>query len=208
MPPLLAKNNTNFVKSFNDRLRSQKPHLCSVTPHHSSSHRPRPALHSRVGQGPLPVVCKRDQVQWINKQHHVLAAHGGATSGALLQDGGSIQDGFPRPADFRVQFHRRALGGQPWHQGGHQIELDLPQFHRPVGATDESHPFHSMATITCRRKWSRQLQSKQSPCQLQLVCPPESNTIAIPMAGWTAVGFRANNPGNQSSNTTTHHESC
>lgn len=61
----------------------------------------------------------------------------------------------------------------------------------------ESHPFHLHGyNFFVVGTGVGNFDSKNDPKKYNLVDPPERNTVGIPTGGWTAIRFRADNPGN------------
>ncbi|CAM8980430.1 unnamed protein product [Rhodiola kirilowii] len=62
--------------------------------------------------------------------------------------------------------------------------------------TVESHPFHLHGyNFFVVGTGIGNVNSKADPAKYNLVDPPERNTVSVPTGGWTAIRFRADNPG-------------
>ena len=63
--------------------------------------------------------------------------------------------------------------------------------------TVESHPFHLHGyNFFVVGSGIGNFDPKKDPSTFNLVDPPERNTVGVPTGGWTAIRFRADNPGN------------
>jgi laccase len=63
--------------------------------------------------------------------------------------------------------------------------------------TVENHPvhLHGFNFFVVGRGFGNYNPNKD-PAKFNLVDPPERNTVGVPTGGWTAIRFRADNPGN------------
>lgn len=62
--------------------------------------------------------------------------------------------------------------------------------------TVESHPFHLHGyNFFVVGSGIGNFDPKKDPAKFNLVDPPERNTVGVPTGGWTAIRFRADNPG-------------
>ena len=60
----------------------------------------------------------------------------------------------------------------------------------------ESHPFHLHGyNFFVVGTGVGNFDPAKDPAKYNLVDPPERNTVGVPAGGWTAIRFRANNPG-------------
>ncbi|KAL0376155.1 UNVERIFIED_CONTAM: Laccase-11 [Sesamum calycinum] len=60
----------------------------------------------------------------------------------------------------------------------------------------ESHPFHLHGyNFFVVGTGVGNFDPKKDPAKFNLVDPPERNTVGVPTGGWTAIRFRADNPG-------------
>ena len=63
--------------------------------------------------------------------------------------------------------------------------------------TVESHPFHLHGyNFFVVGRGIGNFDPAKDPAKFNLVDPPERNTVGVPTGGWTAIRFRADNPGN------------
>ena len=61
----------------------------------------------------------------------------------------------------------------------------------------ESHPFHLHGfNFFVIGSGVGNFDPQKDPAKFNLVDPPERNTVGVPTGGWTAIRFRADNPGN------------
>jgi laccase len=60
----------------------------------------------------------------------------------------------------------------------------------------ESHPFHLHGyNFFVVGRGLGNFDPAKDPAKYNLVDPPERNTVGVPAGGWTAIRFRADNPG-------------
>nr|QCZ35198.1 laccase 31 [Salvia miltiorrhiza] len=189
----------------NLRRQAEEPQLPAVPGQRAPRSRPPPLLHDRARRRPLPGLSKRDEARRVVEQHNLRDASGGAAAGSLLGVEGRVHDRLPRPAPDAVQLHGGAAHGQPPHRGGgqaaaaeqsgvqHEVELVLQDTNL---LSVESHPFHLHGyNFFVVGTGVGNFDPARDPARFNLVDPPERNTVGVPTGGWTAIRFRADNPG-------------
>ncbi|CAN6442827.1 unnamed protein product [Victoria cruziana] len=200
MPPLLAKNDTNFVKRFNDGLRSlNSAQYPATVPLQIDRH-----LLFTVGLGKDPCPSCVNGTRFSGSINNITFS---LPTVALLQAhyykmGGVFKTDFPdRPTsafNFTGAPSTANLGTKvdtrlSWIPFNSTIQLVL-QDTNLLGV--ESHPFHLHGyNYYVVGSGVGNFDPNKDTANFNLVDPPERNTIAIPTAGWTAIRFRANNPG-------------
>ncbi|XP_031475652.1 laccase-11-like [Nymphaea colorata] len=200
MPPLLSKNDVGFVKSFNDKLRSlNSPQFPANVPLQIDRH-----LFFTVGLGRDPCPTCLNGTRFIGAINNItftlptvalLQAHYSRISGVFTRD---FPDRPPTVFNFTGAPLKANLGTKvgtrlSWIPFNSTVELVL-QGTNLVGV--ESHPFHLHGyNFFIVGRGIGNFDPDKDPASFNLIDPPERNTIAVPTGGWTAIRFRANNPG-------------
>ncbi|CAN6446686.1 unnamed protein product [Victoria cruziana] len=200
MPPLLSKNDIGFVKSFNDKLRSLKsPQFPTNIPLQIDQH-----LLFTIGLGRDPCPSCLNGSRFIGSINNItftlptvalLQAHYYKKSGEFTTD---FSDRPPMVFNFTGAPLTANLGTKvgtrlSWIPFNSTVELVL-QGTNLLGV--ESHPFHLHGyNFFVVGRGISNFDPTKDPANFNLIDPPERNTIAVPTGGWTAIRFRANNPG-------------
>ncbi|KAG6508119.1 laccase-11-like [Zingiber officinale] len=196
MPRLPAPNDTTFVADFQDKLRSLKPVNVPV----SVDRR----LFYTIGMGvnPCPTCANKtrlvgslNNITFVMPEVALLQAHYNRVRGVYRLDfpdrptKAFNYTGAPLTANLGTSQGTR-LGRLAFNS---TVELVLQDTNLLMV---ESHPFHLHGyNFFVVGRGIGNFDPANDPAQFNLIDPPERNTVAVPTGGWTAIRFRANNPG-------------
>ncbi|XP_073270301.1 laccase-11-like isoform X1 [Primulina huaijiensis] len=202
MPHLPAQNDTAFALSYNDKLRSlNSPQFPATLPLKVDRH-----LFYTIGLGvnPCPscqngtaLTASLNNITFVMPRTGLLQAHYFNLKGVFTMD-------FPdRPlAPFNYT-------GAPLTTNLRTTQSTLPRLSKVAYNSTvelvlqdtnllsvESHPFHLHGyNFFVVGSGIGNFDPKNDPAKFNLVDPPERNTVGVPTGGWTAIRFRADNPG-------------
>ncbi|KAL4325122.1 hypothetical protein GQ457_11G007800 [Hibiscus cannabinus] len=120
------------------------------------------------------------------------------TVGSLFQHQGSIQNRLPVPFNYTGAPLTANLGtslGTRLSKVAFNSTIELVLQDTNL-LTVESHPFHLHGfNFFIVGSGMGNFDPSKDPAKFNLVDPPERNTVGVPTGGWTAIRFRADNPG-------------
>ncbi|KAH6812695.1 laccase 11 [Perilla frutescens var. frutescens] len=200
LPNLPAPNDSAFALTYQSRLRSlNSPLFPANVPTKVEKH-----LFYTIGLGrnPCPtctngtrLTASLNNVSFVMPHVGLLQAHYSNTSGVYSTD---FPDKPPRPfnytgapltANLKTSRGTR-LSKIPFNTS---VELVLQDTNL---LTVESHPFHLHGyNFFVVGTGIGNFDPAKDPGKYNLVDPPERNTVGVPTGGWTAIRFRADNPG-------------
>lgn len=200
-PWLPAPNNTNFALNYNQKLRSlNTPQYPANVPLKIDHH-----LFFTIGLGQNPCLsCQNgtqltaslNNITFVMPKTGLLQAHYFNIKGVFTTD---FPDRPPKPfnytgapltANLRTSLGTR-LSRLPFNS---TVELVLQDTNL---LTVESHPFHLHGfNFFVVGSGIGNFNPAKDRAKFNLVDPPERNTVGVPTGGWTAIRFRADNPGN------------
>ncbi|XP_022765804.1 laccase-11-like [Durio zibethinus] len=200
MPKLPAPNNTNVALSYSNRLKSlNTPQFPAKVPLKVDRH-----LFYTIGLGANPcstcqngtqLTASLNNITFVMPKIGLLQAHYFNIKGVFRTD-------FPdRPP---VQFNY--TGVQLTKNLGTSLGTRLSKvaFNSTIELvlqgtnllTVESHPFHLHGfNFYVVGSGVGNFDPSEDPGKFNIVDPPERNTVGVPTGGWTAIRFRADNPG-------------
>ncbi|KAI3854659.1 hypothetical protein MKX03_005255 [Papaver bracteatum] len=176
MPQLPASNDSSFALNYNAKLKSlNSPQFPANVPLNVDRH-----LFYTIGLGinPCPtclngtrLTASLNNITFVMPKIGLLQAHYFNTKGVFKTD-------FPdRPAT-------------PFNYTVELVLQDTNLF------SVESHPFHLHGyNFFVVGTGVGNFDPAKDPAKYNLVNPPERNTVRVPTGGWTAIRFRADNPG-------------
>ncbi|WOH00924.1 hypothetical protein DCAR_0520300 [Daucus carota subsp. sativus] len=200
LPTLPAPNNTNFALNYTSKLKSlNTPQFPANVPLQVDR---RLFYTVGLGQNACPscqngtqLTASLNNITFVMPKTGLLQAHY-----------------FNMPGVFRTDFPDRPLA--PFNYTGAPLTANLGttlgtrlsklKFNSTVELvlqdtnllTVESHPFHLHGfNFFVVGSGVGNFNSKKDPAKFNLVDPPERNTVGVPTGGWTAIRFRADNPG-------------
>lgn len=196
MPQLPAPNDTTFVNDFHDNLRSLNPADVPVEVDRR--------LFYTIGLGANPcATCVNrtrltgslNNITFMMPQVALLQAHYYGVKGVFRLDfpdrpaTAFNYTGVPLKANLGTSLGTR-LSRIAYNSS---VELVLQDTNLLMV---ESHPFHLHGyNFFVVGRGIGNFDQKKDPANFNLVDPPERNTVGVPTGGWTAIRFRANNPG-------------
>ncbi|XP_010558158.1 PREDICTED: laccase-11 [Tarenaya hassleriana] len=199
-PNLPAPNDTAFALNYNNKLRS----LNTVNFPANVPLRIDRRLFYTIGLGmnPCPscvngtkLVASLNNVTFVMPKTALLQAHYFNMSGVFRTD---FPDRPPKPFNFTGAPLTANLGTSIG------TRLSRVEFNTTIELilqdtnllTVESHPFHLHGyNFFVVGSGIGNFDPKKDPAKFNLVDPPERNTVGVPTGGWTAIRFRADNPG-------------
>ncbi|KAK6136571.1 hypothetical protein DH2020_029685 [Rehmannia glutinosa] len=202
LPQLPSLNNTAFALNYNAKLRSlNSPKFPANVPLKPDRH-----LFYTIGLGvdPCPncqngtkLVASLNNITFVMPQIGLLQAHYYNLKGVFTTD---FPDRPPTPFNYTgaplTANLRTTLGKQPRLSRiafNSTVELVLQDTNL---LSVESHPFHLHGyNFFVVGTGVGNFDPKNDPEKFNLVDPPERNTVGVPTGGWTAIRFRADNPG-------------
>lgn len=206
LPELPALNDTSFALSYNSKLRS----LNSLNFPANVPLKVDRQLFYTIGLGinPCPtcqngtqLTASLNNITFVMPRVGLLQAHYFNQKGIFTTD---FPDRPPTPfnytsapltANLRTsQSSRPRLSKIAFNS---TVELILQDTNL---LSVESHPFHLHGyNFFVVGTGVGNFDPKKDPAKFNLVDPPERNTVGVPTGGWTAIRFRADNPGTLSS---------
>eukprot|EP01018_Ginkgo_biloba_P008350 Gb_11065 [translate_table: standard] len=200
MPRIPPQNDTSFATNFSDALRSlNSANFPAKVPQSVDRH-----LFFTVGLAlnPCPTCTSGSRasasvnnITFVMPTVSLLQAHYFNISGVFTTD---FPDNPPIP--FNYTGNTTALNLQ----SSRGTRLSRIQFNSTVQLvlqdtsmlTVENHPIHlhGFNFFIVGRGFGN-YNPKKDPAKFNLVDPPERNTVGVPTGGWTAIRFRADNPG-------------
>ncbi|KAH6755237.1 laccase 11 [Perilla frutescens var. hirtella] len=202
LPQLPAENDSSFALSYNDRLRSlNSPLFPANVPLKVDRH-----LFYTIGLGvdPCPtclngtrLVASLNNITFVMPQVALLQAHYLNLKNVFTAD---FPDRPPTPFNYTgaplTANLQTALGKRPRLSKvafNSTVELVLQDTNL---LSVESHPFHLHGyNFFVVGSGVGNFDPNKDPAGFNLVDPPERNTVGVPTGGWTAIRFRADNPG-------------
>ncbi|XVF55472.1 hypothetical protein PTKIN_Ptkin06aG0038800 [Pterospermum kingtungense] len=200
MPKLPAPNNTNVALRYNSRLKSlNSPQFPAKVPLKVDRH-----MLYTIGLGASPcstcqngtqLTASLNNITFVMPQIGLLQAHYFNTKGVFRTD-------FPDQPQVPFNYTGAPLTANLGTSLGTRlskvafnstIELVLQDTNL---LTVESHPFHLHGfNFFVVGSGVGNFDPSNDPAKFNLVDPPERNTVGVPTGGWTAIRFRADNPG-------------
>ncbi|KAJ4704898.1 Laccase [Melia azedarach] len=177
---LPAPNDTNFALNYNSKLRSlNTPQYPANVPLQVDRH-----LFYTIGLGQNPcspfqngtqLTASLNNITFVMPKIGLLQAHYFNISGV-----------------FRTDFPDRPP--VPFNYTGAPLTANLGT---SLGTRlSKSHPFHLHGyNFFVVGSGIGNFDPKKDPAKFNLVDPPERNTVGVPTGGWSAIRFRADNPG-------------
>ncbi|CAI9104539.1 OLC1v1003231C1 [Oldenlandia corymbosa var. corymbosa] len=202
LPNLPAPNDTAYALSYNAKLRSlNSPNFPANVPLNVDRH-----LFYTIGLGvnPCPtcqngtkLTASLNNITFVMPQTALLQAHYFDQKGVFTTD---FPDRPPTPFNYT---------GAPLTANLRTVQSSVPRlskikYNSTVELvlqdtnllTVESHPFHLHGyNFFVVGTGIGNFDPKKDPANYNLVDPPERNTVGVPTGGWTAIRFRADNPG-------------
>ncbi|XP_019705457.1 laccase-11 [Elaeis guineensis] len=200
LPQLPAPNDTKFVDDFLGKLRSlNSPQFPAKVPLNIDRH-----LFYTVSLGidPCPtclngtrLTASLNNITFVMPQIGLLQAHYFNIKGVFGLDfpdkplNTFNYTGAPLTANLGTSLGTR-LSRIPYNS---TVELVLQDTNLLAA---ESHPFHLHGyNFFVVGRGIGNFDPTKDPAKFNLVDPPERNTVGVPTGGWTAIRFRADNPG-------------
>ncbi|KAK9284291.1 hypothetical protein L1049_023461 [Liquidambar formosana] len=197
---LPESNDSTFALSYNKKLKSlNTPQFPATVPQKVDR-----KLFYTIGLGRNPcskcvnrtrLTASLNNITFVMPQIGLLQAHYFSTKGVFKTD---FPDRPPKPFNYTGAPLTANLGTS---QGTRvskipfnaTVELVLQDTNL---LTVESHPFHLHGyNFFVVGTGIGNFNSTKDPANYNLVDPPERNTVGVPTGGWTAIRFRADNPG-------------
>ncbi|PIN03799.1 Multicopper oxidase [Handroanthus impetiginosus] len=202
LPQLPSLNDTSFALKYNNKIRSlNSPNFPANVPLKVDRH-----LFYTIGLGmnPCPTCLNGTQlaaslnnITFIMPKVGLLQAHYFNLKGVFTTD---FPDRPPKPFNYTGAPLTANLRTT---QGNHP-RLSKIEFNSTVELilqdtnllSVESHPFHLHGyNFFVVGTGVGNFDPKKDPAKFNLIDPPERNTVGVPTGGWTAIRFRADNPG-------------
>lgn len=202
LPHLPLQNDTAFALTYNAKLRSlNSPRFPANVPLKVDRH-----LFYTIGLGvdPCPaclngtkLVASLNNITFVMPQVALLQAHYFSQKGVFSTD---FPDRPPTPFNYT---------GAPLTANLRTGESKRPRLSKVAFNTTvelvlqdtnllsvESHPFHLHGyNFFVVGTGVGNFDPNKDPARFNLIDPPERNTVGVPTGGWTAIRFRADNPG-------------
>ncbi|KAJ6896447.1 hypothetical protein NC651_022603 [Populus alba x Populus x berolinensis] len=200
LPQLPEANDTAFARSYNAKLRSlNSPQFQANVPLIVDRH-----LFYTIGLGinPCPtclngtkLTASLNNITFVMPQIGLLQAHYFNIKGVFRLD---FPDNPPTPFNYTGAPLTANLGttlGTRISKIAYNSTVQLVLQDTNL-LTVESHPFHLHGyNFFVVGTGIGNFDPKRDPAKFNLVDPPERNTVGVPTGGWTAIRFRADNPG-------------
>ena len=200
MPKLPAPNNTNVALSYNNRLKSlNTPQFPAKVPLKVDRH-----LFYTIGLGTNPcstcqngtqLTASLNNITFVMPKIGLLQAHYFNIKGVFRTD---FPDRPPVPFNYTGVPLTANLGtslGTRLSKVAFNSTIELVLQDTNL-LTVESHPFHLHGfNFFVVGSGVGNFDPSKDPAKFNLVDPPERNTVGVPTGGWTAIRFRADNPG-------------
>ncbi|XP_042510288.1 laccase-11-like [Macadamia integrifolia] len=202
MPQLPKSNDTEFVLSYNRRLRSlNTPQFPANVPLKVDRH-----LFYTIGLGENPcpacqngtkLAASLNNITFVMPKTGLLQAHYFNMKGVFTTD-------FPDKPPTPFNYTGAPLTANLVTSIGTMPKLSRVAFNSTVELvlqdtnllTVESHPFHLHGyNFFVVGTGTGNFDPANDPAKFNLVDPPERNTVGVSTGGWTAIRFRADNPG-------------
>lgn len=195
-------NDSSYALSYNAKLRSlNSPNFPAKVPLNVDRH-----LFYTIGLGVDPcttcqngtqLVASLNNITFVMPKVGLLQAHHLSLKGVFTTD---FPDNPPTPFNYTgapltanlgtVQSKKPRLSKIAFNS---TVELVLQDTNL---LSVESHPFHLHGyNFFVVGTGVGNFDRKKDPAKFNLVDPPERNTVGVPTGGWTAIRFRADNPG-------------
>ncbi|KAH9620697.1 hypothetical protein KSS87_004080, partial [Heliosperma pusillum] len=201
LPQLPLPNDTSFALSYNKKLRSlNTPQFPANVPLKVDR-----KLFITVGLGTNPcptcvnqtrLAASLNNITFVMPQTALLQAHYFNISGVFRTDFPDKPPtpfnytGAPLTANLRTVVQGTRVSKIKFNS---TVELVLQDTNL---LTVESHPFHLHGyNFFVVGTGVGNFDPSKDPAKYNLVDPPERNTVGVPTGGWTAIRFRADNPG-------------
>lgn len=200
LPQLPALNNTAFALAYNAKLRSlNSPSFPANVPLKVDRH-----LFYTIGLGVNPcstclngtrLAASLNNITFVMPHVGLLQAHYFNIEGVFRAD---FPDRPPAPFNYTGAPLTANLGTNLGTRVSRvefnsSVELVLQDTNL---LTAESHPFHLHGyNFFVVGTGVGNFDPSKDPAKFNLVDPPERNTVGVPTGGWTAIRFRADNPG-------------
>lgn len=200
LPSLPAPSDTNFALNYSSKLRSLN------TPQYPANVPLRVDRHLfytiGLGQNPCPscqngtqLTASLNNITFVMPKIGLLQAHYFNISGVFRTD---FPDRPPVPFNYTGAPLTANLGtslGTRLSKVAFNSTIELVLQDTNL-LTVESHPFHLHGyNFFVVGSGIGNFDPKKDPAKFNLVDPPERNTVGVPTGGWTAIRFRADNPG-------------
>ncbi|GAV60021.1 Cu-oxidase domain-containing protein/Cu-oxidase_2 domain-containing protein/Cu-oxidase_3 domain-containing protein [Cephalotus follicularis] len=200
LPQLPAPNDTSFVLHYNNKLRSlNSPEFPADIPLKID----RKLLYTiGFGKDSCPtcvngtrLLATLNNISFSMPQMALLQAHYSSIKGVFKTD---FPDKPPKPFNYTGAPLTANLGTS------HGTRLSKIKFNSTVELvlqdtnllTVESHPFHLHGyNFFVVGTGIGNFDPAKDPAKYNLIDPIERNTVGVPTGGWTAIRFRADNPG-------------
>lgn len=210
MPQLPASNDTDFASSYNDKLRSlHTPQFPANVPQTIDRH-----LFYTIGLGRnacptclngTKLAASLNNISFVMPRIGLLQAHFSKIKGVFRTD---FPDRPPKSFNYTGAPLTSNLGTSLGTRLSRiafnsTVELILQDTNL---LTVESHPFHLHGyNFFVVGTGIGNFDPTKDPSKFNLVDPPERNTVGVPTGGWTAIRFRADNPGKINSTLLSHY---
>ncbi|MQL97142.1 hypothetical protein Taro_029821 [Colocasia esculenta] len=200
LPRLPARNDTAFADAYNDKLRSlNTPRFPANVPLVVDRH-----LFYTIGLGINPCVtclngtqltASLNNITFVMPTVGLLQAHYLNVKGVFRLD---FPDNPPTPFNYTGAPLTANLGtslGTRLSRLAFNTTVELVLQDTNLLSVD-SHPFHLHGyNFFVVGTGVGNFDPARDPSKYNLVDPPERNTVGVPTGGWTAIRFRADNPG-------------
>lgn len=200
MPSIPSQNDTSFATNFSNNLRSlNSAQFPAKVPQTVDRH-----LFFTVGlaldscptcNNGSRVSASINNISFVMPKISLLQAHFFNITGVFTTD---FPDKPPRPFNYTGSPPKNPMTSKG-------TRLTRIPFNSTVQLvlqgtsvlTVENHPvhLHGFNFFIVGRGFGN-YEPKKDPAKFNLVDPPERNTVGVPTGGWTAIRFRADNPGN------------
>ncbi|RWR82411.1 laccase-11-like protein [Cinnamomum micranthum f. kanehirae] len=200
MPQLPASDDTDFASSYNDKLKSlNTPQFPANVPQTVDRH-----LFYTVGLGRnacptclkgTKLIASLNNISFVMPKIGLLQSHFFKIKGVFKAD---FPDRPPKSFNYTGAPLTANLGTSLGTRLSRiafnsTVELILQDTNL---LTVESHPFHLHGyNFFVVGTGIGNFDPTKDPSKFNLVDPPERNTVGVPAGGWTAIRFRAENPG-------------
>lgn len=200
LPRLPAPNDTEFALNYNGQLKSlNTPQFPAKVPLKIDR---RLFYTIGLGQNPCPTCLNATQltaslnnITFVMPRVGLLQAHYFNLSGVFATD---FPDRPPVPFNYTGAPLTANLGtklGTRLSKVAYNSSVELVLQDTNL-LTVESHPFHLHGfNFFVVGSGIGNFDPAKDPAKFNLVDPPERNTVGVPTGGWTAIRFRADNPG-------------
>ncbi|KAL8540214.1 hypothetical protein ACS0TY_001697 [Phlomoides rotata] len=202
LPQLPSPNNTLFALNYNAKLKSlNSPRFPANVPLKVDR---RLFYTIGLGMNPCPscqngtrLAASLNNITFVMPEKALLQAHHSSLKGVFTTD---FPDRPPTPFNYT---------GAPLTANLRMTQSKVPRLSKIAFNSTvelvlqdtnllavESHPFHLHGyNFFVVGTGVGNFNPKKDPAKFNLVDPPERNTVGVPTGGWTAIRFRADNPG-------------